>query len=131
MKKILSALLFSCFLLMACTAINGGGVITAGDVLNADKEADILKYDGRIYSNTTDLEWFEKEKSKFKKGEKLGEIRKVQASPLFFGNFSATKLSEGTVLYNSDDVKEGVRPGIILAEKENGEILYYLEQLRE
>lgn len=132
MKKILLVVLLSCFLLLVgCAYSAGGRVVTAWDVLNVSKDADIIKYDGRIYSDVTELEWFEKGKSKYKKGEKIGEIKRVQTSPLFFRNNSATKLLKGTALYNTDDAKEGIRPGIILVETENGELLYYLQQISE
>jgi hypothetical protein len=130
MNKILLVLLSCCFLLAGC-GLSGGGVVTAGDVLDVNKDADIFKYKGRIYSNATELGWFEKEKSKFQKGVKIGDIKKVQTTSFLFGNLSATKLSKGTALYNTDDAKEGIRPGVILVETASGELLYYLEQISE
>lgn len=91
--------------------------------MNNDK--DIIKYGGRTYSNITDLNWFEREKSRYKKGEKIGEIKNHIRSSLLFRDLSATKLPEGTLLYNTDCTNRGIKPLIILAETENAEILYY------
>lgn len=103
--------------------IIGGFVVASSGFLKLDE--DIIKYEGRIYSNITELEWFEKEKNKYHKGERIGEIKRISKSLLTLWNFSATKLPEGTVLYNPDDAKEGIIPLIILAETENREILCY------
>lgn len=101
----------------------GGFVVTSSDFLKLDE--DIIKYEGRIYSNTTELEWYEKEKNKYHKGERIGEIKITSKSLLTLWNFSATKLPKGTILYNPDDTNEGIIPIIILAETENREISYY------
>lgn len=117
MKKIIKVSLAICIL------FSGGFMVASTSFLKLDK--DIIKYEGRIYSNITELDWFEKEKNKYHKGEEIGEIKRVSKSLLTLWNFSATKLPKGTVLYNIDDTKEGIRPLIILAETENREILYY------
>ncbi|MFO1443360.1 hypothetical protein KDN24_09085 [Bacillus sp. Bva_UNVM-123] len=98
-------------------------MIVSSGFLKIDK--DIIKYEGRIYSNITELDWFEKEKSRYQKGETIGEIKRISKSSLSLWNFSATKLPKGTVLYHTDDTKEGIKPLIILAETETGGILYY------
>ncbi|MEH7379992.1 hypothetical protein V7138_05875 [Bacillus sp. JJ1533] len=110
-------------LLVSCSA--DGGKVTARDVLKQNDDADVLKYNGFMYSNVTDLEWFEKDKSKFQKGKEIGEIKKVTNSFLLFTNFSATKLPKGTALYdtNAGDT------GMIVVEAENGKILYYMQLL--
>ncbi|MEH7387324.1 hypothetical protein V7147_18190 [Bacillus sp. JJ1521] len=92
------------------------------DVMNKDR--DFLLYKGNVYSNVTDLEWFEKEKGKFQKGEKSGEANKAL---LFLWNFSANKLPNGTTLYSTNNGETG----ILIAETDNGELLYYLRQLKE
>ncbi|THE10011.1 hypothetical protein E1I69_20215 [Bacillus timonensis] len=117
MKKIVMVSLFI-FLLLA-----GGIMIISSGYLNTDQ--DTLKYEGRIYSNITELDWFEKEKSSYPKGKRIGEIKRNSKSPLLMRNFSATKLPKGTTLYNTADAKEGITPLIILAETESGSILYY------
>jgi len=113
----------SCILLVSCSA--DGGKVTARDVLKRNHDADVLKYNGFMYNNVTDLEWFMKDKSMFQKGNEIGEIKKVTNSSLFFTNFSATKLPKGTTLYDTNDGDTG----IIIVETENGEILYYMQLL--
>ncbi|WP_010676637.1 hypothetical protein [Bacillus timonensis] len=110
----------SLIFLVSCSA--DGGKVTARDVLNQDEDADVLKYNGFMYSNVTNLEWFEKDKSKFQKGKEIGEIKNVTDSFLFFTNFSATKLPKGTILYDTNDGDTGM----IVVETENGSLLYYM-----
>ncbi len=98
-------------------------MIISSDFLNTDK--DTLKYEGWIYSNITELDWFEKEKNNYQIGDKIGEIKRTSKSSLLLWSFSSTKLAKGTVLYNTIGTKEGITPLIILAETENGEIFYY------
>lgn len=109
--------------LSICILIIGGFVVASNGLLKSDK--DIIKYEGRIYSNITENDWFKKEKNKYLKGESIGEIKRTSKSLLTLWNFSATKLPKGTILYNTGDTKEGIKPSIILAETENREILYY------
>jgi hypothetical protein len=108
--------------LAGCSA--DGGKVTARDVLKANKDADVIKYNGFMYSNITDLEWFDKQKSDIQKGKEIGEIKKVTTSSLFFTDFSATKLPKGTILYTTNDGYTG----IIIVEK-NNETLYYMQLL--
>jgi hypothetical protein len=100
-------------------------VVISSGFLEKDNDRDIIKYEGRIYSNITELDWFEKEKSSYLKGERIGEVNSLSKSSILFWNFSATKLPKGTVLYDTVGTKEGIKPMIILTETENGEILYY------
>ncbi|WHX42589.1 hypothetical protein QNH36_10870 [Mesobacillus sp. AQ2] len=100
--------------------------MTARDVLKQNENADILKYDGFIYSNVTEHEWFEENKDRHQKGKKIGEIKKVTTSSLFFTNLSATKLPKGTVLFDTNDSDE---TGIIFVETDNGDGLYYMQLL--
>ncbi|MBT2691724.1 hypothetical protein [Bacillus sp. ISL-55] len=109
--------------LAGCSA--DGGKVTARDVLKRNEDADVLKYNGFMYNNVTDLEWFEEMKSNLQKGKEIGKIKKVTTSSLFFTNLSATKLPKGTILYDTDDGKTGV----IIVETEDEEILYYLQLL--
>ena len=117
MTKVISILfLFSSLL------ISGYFIISS---VSPKTDRDIIKYEGRIYSNITELDWFDEEdKSRIQKGEEIGEIRGTSKFSLLLWNYSATKLQKGTVLYNTDD-KENGTPLIILAETENGKILYY------
>jgi len=125
MKNVLFVVLVSCSLLIGCGHSADGGIVTARDVLKTDKNADILKFGGRIYSNVTHLEWFIEKELDYITGEKIGEIKKVTSVSLFFTNYSATKLVKGTALYEIN----GGDNGYILVELENGEILYYMELL--
>lgn len=109
--------------LSICILVFGGFVAASSGLLKLDK--DIIKYEGRIYSNFTELDWFEKEKNKYQKGEGIGEIKRISKSFLTLWNFSATKLPKGTALYHTNDTKEGMKPLIILAETEDRGILYY------
>jgi hypothetical protein len=110
-------------LLAGCSA--DGGKVTARDVLKRNEDADVLKYNGFMYNNVTDLEWFEEMKSNIQKGKEIGEIKKVTTSSLFFTEFSATKLPKGTILYDTGDGKTG----IIIVETEDDETLYYMQLL--
>ncbi|UYZ23939.1 hypothetical protein [Mesobacillus jeotgali] len=123
LKIMVLTLLILILFLAGCSA--DGGRVTARDVLKQNDNADILKYDGFIYSNVTNLEWFEKEKERIQKGEEIGKIKKVTTSSLFFTNFSATKLPKGTVLYDTNDGNKGT----IYVETENGEAMYYIQLL--
>lgn len=117
MKKVTIILLSICFLFVIEFVINSSGFLKI--------ERDIIKYEGRIYSNISQLDWFEKEKNKYQKGERIGEIKRISKSYLSLWNFSASKLPKGTVLYDTVNTKEGIKPIIILAETENDGILYY------
>ncbi|MCM3572369.1 hypothetical protein M3172_04160 [Mesobacillus subterraneus] len=123
LKIVVFILLIPVVFLGGCSA--DGGRVTARDVLKQNDNADILKYDGFIYSNVTNLEWFKKEKERIKKGEEIGKIKKVTTSSMFFTNFSATKLPVGTVLFDTNDGNKGT----IYVETENGEALYYIQLL--
>ncbi len=73
LKIVVFILLIAVVFLGGCSA--DGGRVTARDVLKQNDNADILKYDGFIYSNVTNLEWFEKEMDQIKKGEEIGKIK--------------------------------------------------------
>jgi hypothetical protein len=109
--------------LAGCSA--DGGKVSARDVLKKNDDADVLKYNGFMYNNVTELDWFKEHIDEILKGEKIGEIKKVSTSSLFFSNFTATKLPKGTVLYDSNDGDTGM----IIAESESGEFLYYMQLL--
>lgn len=115
MKKVILVLLLLCSLSIAGYLI----------ISSPETDRDIIKYNGRVYSNITSLDWFsEEEKSRFQKGESIGVIKRTSKFSLLLWNFSATKLQKGTVLYKTDEKGEGT-PLIILAETRNGELLFY------
>lgn len=106
-NKLLVLIVFVSLILVAgCSA--DGGKVTARDVLKRNEDADVLKYNGFMYNNVTDLEWFEEMKSNIQKGKEIGEIKKVTNTSLFFTNFSATKLPKGTTLYDTNDGETGL-----------------------
>ncbi|WIF99287.1 MULTISPECIES: hypothetical protein [Pontibacillus] len=127
-NKPVKAVLFATltlFLLASCGVADGGRV-TARDVLKQDKDADILKYNGRIFSNVTSLEWFEDDKQNvpFSKDHYVAEVKNQTKSIRRFSDLSATKLPKGTKVYSAAKNEEG----ILLVEYE-GEELYYMELL--
>lgn len=103
-----------------------GGKVTAKDVLKQNPDADILQFDGFVYSNMTEVEWFKEDKDKYKKQSLLGEIKKQTTKSSSFLDFTATKLPVGTKVY-SNKLDEN-RPGILIVEYEDKE-LYYMELL--
>ncbi|MCH1626710.1 hypothetical protein [Fredinandcohnia quinoae] len=117
MRRKMIVFLSICFLFL--------GVVISSCLLKKDNVKDIIKYDGRNYSNISDADWLEEEIHMYQKGEKIGEIKRNSKLPFLLWNFSATKLPKGTILYNTVGTKEGIVSIIILAETENGDILYY------
>ncbi|MGM0847085.1 MAG: hypothetical protein ACQEUT_19185 [Bacillota bacterium] len=99
--------------------------MTARDVLKQGDDADIIQYEGFIYNNVTNLEWFQDgEEVPFSKEHLLGEVKKQTRKSWLFNNFSATKLPKGTKVYsNNKEVK-----GFLFVEYE-GEELYYMQLL--
>ncbi len=100
-----------------------GGKVTAKDVLNQNSDADIFQYNGFIYSNMTDVEWFKNEKEKYVKQNLIGEIEKQSTSSKRFKDFTATKLPIGTKIYSTN--KNEKEFGILIVEYE-GKDLYYM-----
>ncbi|MRH41478.1 hypothetical protein GH741_02175 [Aquibacillus halophilus] len=123
----LTSLAFLVLFLIAGCGVADGGKITARDILKQNKDADIIQYDGHIFSNVTNLEWFEddKEEISFSKNNFQAEIKKQTTSTWFFNDLSATKLPKGTKVYSLDRT----RRGMLIVEYE-GEILYYMELLK-
>ena len=56
---------------------------TAKEILNDNSDADIIKYDGLIYSRNSNIE------NDYSNGEKIGEIKKQTINTLWFGNLYA------------------------------------------
>lgn len=113
------------FLLASC-GIADGGRVTARDVLKQNKDADIIQYAGSIYSNVTNLEWFQERKEQIviKKDYYVGEVQNQTNNSWKFKELSATKLPKGTKVYSRDEEVGGM----LIVEYE-GEILYYMELL--
>ncbi len=68
--------------------------MTVRNVLIQEGNADILKYNGLIYSNVTELHWFKEIMEKKKKGKKIGEIKKVTKIQLFFYGLISYKVTK-------------------------------------
>jgi hypothetical protein len=102
-----------------------GGKVTARDVLKQSDDADIIQYEGFVYNNVTNLEWFQDGKEvTFSKEHLLGEVKKQTTNSWLFNDFSATKLPKGTKIYSNT---EGVK-GFLFVEFEGVE-LYYMQLL--
>ena len=90
------------FILASC-GVADDGIITAKDVINQDSEADIIQLNGFIYSNMTELEWFQERKEKLTKHTLLGETQKQLTSRFGFEDWTATKLPVGTKIYSASE----------------------------
>jgi hypothetical protein len=117
--------LISLFFITGC-GVADGGKVTVKDVLKQNPEADIFQYNGFIYYNMTEVEWFEKEKEKYTKHSLLGEIIKQSTSSYGFKDLSATKLLVGTKIYSTSENENDL--GILIVEYE-GKDLYYMQLL--
>ncbi|RNA69831.1 hypothetical protein EBO34_07825 [Alteribacter keqinensis] len=100
----------------ACSS--GIGNPTAGDILSDNPNADILQWDGIVYSNVNDAEYVRE--LGHEPVEKLGEIERQSGSRWFFRDRSATHLPEGTNIFNVN--KGGIYYLIGVADDE--EIVY-------
>lgn len=128
-NSILSVLVFISLLLVGC---DGGGKISAKEVLKGNPSADIFQYNGYIYNNVTELEWFGKEieKEKLVKQNVLGEIKKQSTSGSGFKDYTATKLPEGTKIYLASENEKEDDVGILIVELE-GKNFYYMILVRD
>lgn len=123
-------LYFIIFILLPIIYLSGfgaadGGRVTARDVLKQNTDADIIKYDGGIYSNMTEVDWFKKQNEKYTIHHLIGEIKKQSTNNFLFTNLTATKLPVGTKVYSTN---ENSNSGILIVEYEGGN-LYYMELL--
>ncbi|WP_226036601.1 hypothetical protein [Aquibacillus saliphilus] len=111
--------------------LNSGkiGNPTAKEILTGNPDADILKLDGLVYSNASELEWIKD--NEYTRGDQIGEIRKQTTNTWWYRNFSASKLQKGTKIYTSNDkeYKSGDAPVIVLVEGNNELLVYH--SLRE
>ncbi|MRH43894.1 hypothetical protein GH741_14720 [Aquibacillus halophilus] len=98
---------------------------TAGDILDGNPDADILKLDGLIYLNSTSSEWLET--NTYTRGEKIGQIKKRTTNTWFYRNLFATKLPKGTNVYtsNGDQYSSGDAPFIVIVDLNNQELIYH------
>lgn len=113
---------------IAGCGVADGGKVTAKDVLKQNSDADILMYKGRIYSNMTEVEWFEQRNEEYIKHNLIGEIEKQSTNSFIFNDMTATKLPVGTNVHSSREVNSDKDSGILIVEFE-GEYLYYIQLL--
>lgn len=114
-------IVISTLLLTGC-GVADGGKVTAKEVIKDYPEADILQYNGFIYSNMTDVEWFKQHQDQYIKNDLLGEIKQQSTSSFGFKEWSATMLPVGTKIYSTKD------SGILIVEFDGTEI-YYVQLL--
>lgn len=117
-RKAAVALTGITFALAGCQSAAGSPELPTPENLYAqDSSIDLFVYEDTAYVNSSDTDWVQ-EKT-FEKGERIGEIE-VSGVTEEFQDWDSTVLSEGTVIYESDD------PGILLAECD-GELIPYLK----
>ena len=115
----------TCGILAGITLALAGCQSTAGspelptpeNLYEQDSSIDLLVYEDTAYVNYADADWVQ-EKT-FEKGERIGEIGDSGVTEEF-QDWDSTVLSEGTVIYESDD------DTILLAECD-GELIPYLK----
>lgn len=92
---------------------------TPEDILSDDINADIFLMDDTVYINAKDIDWVNEEEHTI--GEKVGKIKNQTKESEEFDNFTASKLSTGTEIYELEEKK-----GSIYIVKLNGEKIPYL-----
>ncbi|SFL58744.1 hypothetical protein SAMN04487943_102339 [Gracilibacillus orientalis] len=121
-KRELSFVLLS-IILVACnnqTTENSEihiGNPTAEEILTKNENADIFVLNGIVYSNAEDLEWVNEKELTL--GEEVGEIKEQTNNSDEFENFTATKLTVGTKIYEPVE-----KSGIYIVKVNDKEIRY-------
>ena len=100
------------------------GKITAKEVLDQNPDADFFQYNGDIYNNMTEVDWFRKEKVDLVKHNVIGEIKKQSTNSFGSKDFTATKLPEGTKIYLTSEKEKEDDVGILIVELEGKELFY-------
>lgn len=118
-------ILFLSMVLVACnnqtTHEKSGEVLgnpTPEQILSEDEDADIFMLNDIVYTNAEHIEWVNEDELTV--GEKVGEIKKQTADSDAFEDFTATKLTVGTKIY------EPVENCSIYIVKANGNEIRYL-----
>ncbi|MGB3260975.1 hypothetical protein [Paenisporosarcina sp.] len=124
-SNLLLFILILLFILSSC-GVADDGKITAKDVIKQNSEADIIQLNGFIYSNMTELEWFQERKEKLTKHTLLGETKKQSTSRFGFKDWTATKLQEGTKIYSASE--NGSELDILIVEYDD-KVFYYMKLL--
>ena len=125
MKTLVQSLLVIITLLLVGCGVADGGRVTASDLLKQNPDADIFQFEGRIFSNVTELEWVKQKTSSFTKYDLLGEIKYQSTKRFGFKDLQATKLPVGTKFYSTSEEGYG---GFLIVELD-GEEYFYLEML--
>lgn len=114
MNRLLGVLIYFLFVLLMLTScgVADGGKVTAKDVLKQNGEADIFQYNGFIYSNMTEVDWFQKEKQNYIKHDEIGAVQSQSTDAKAFHDFTATKLPVGTKIYRTS--KNEMDTGILI-----------------
>lgn len=119
-----SIILFIALLLVGCGAADGGRV-TARELLKQYPDEDIFQFEGRIFSNVTEVEWVKQKTSSYTKYELLGVIEYQSTKRFGFKDLTATKLPVGTKIYSTSEEGYG---GFLIVEIDGIEF-FYLEML--
>jgi len=106
-------LIFFSLIISACSQ---NGNPTPKEILSENPQADIFQFNGIVYINASDVDWVMEQE--LKKGELVGEIKKVSSS--FFKDGTASILPVGTKLYNT----KNLNGDIIIAEYKDKLIPY-------
>ncbi|QKS73052.1 hypothetical protein FLK61_41410 [Paenalkalicoccus suaedae] len=94
MYKLLMIVFLS--VLAGCSNNNSNGP-TATDILENNPSADILQYEGQVFSNLTDRY----QDQDMEKVELVAEVKKQTNDPSQFDDLSASTLERGTELYST------------------------------
>lgn len=101
---------------------------SAGELLKANPEIDMLKYQSRFYIHIDSSDMLQDNLPQITKGKQLGKVKRQSTNVFFFTNYSATKLTVGTEIYSSVYV-ESKEPAHLLIVKSDGELKLYEEAL--
>ncbi|WP_456276310.1 hypothetical protein [Bacillus sp. AK128] len=120
--KHIKLVILLCLLMSGCSTASTGNP-TAQDILEENKDADIIKLDGLIYSrNMTN---FNQPEGGYSKGAKIGVIKAKTTNTLWYRNLYASKLPKGTEVFSADEeYQKGDAPFIIIVEVD-GELVDY------
>lgn len=105
--------------LAGCSGLDSGNP-TAKDILKEDNSADIIQVGDLVYSKGSP-----QSASELIKGMKIGEIKKRTTSTLFFQNFYASQLPEGTEVFSSNGDYNREDTIYILVVELDGELIEY------
>lgn len=103
MKTLVQSILLIITLLLVGCGVADGGRVTAREYLKQYPDADLFQFEGRIFSNVTEVEWVKQETSSYKKYELLDEIKYQSTKRFGFKDLTATKLPVGTKFFSTSE----------------------------